>query len=85
MAVERSGGRSQSPAEGGYAITKSDTTVLEPPTRAVWVGGAGDLAVTYFDGSTDVIKSVPAGTLLAIRVTKVMATGTTASLISGLY
>lgn len=85
MAVERSGGRSQSSAEGGYPITKSDDTVLEPPTRAVWVGGAGDLAVRYFDGSTDVIQSVAAGTMLAIRVDKVLSTGTTATKISGLY
>lgn len=85
MAEERSGGRSQSSAEGGYPITKSDSTVLEPPTRAVWVGGAGDLAVLYFDGSTDVLKTVPAGTLLPIRVTKILSTGTTATLISGMY
>lgn len=85
MTVERAGGRSQSPAEGGYAITKSDTTVLEPPTRAVWVGGAGDLAVRYFDQSTDTLKSVPAGTLLPIRVDKVLSTGTTATNISGMY
>jgi hypothetical protein len=73
------------PATGGFAIAKSDSTVLAQPTRAVWVGGAGDLAVTYLDGTTDTLTAVPAGTLLPIRVTKVMATGTTATAISGLY
>ncbi len=84
MAEERAGGRSQSSGEGGYPITKSDSTVLEPPTRAVWVGGAGNLAVQYFDGSSDTLNAVPAGTLLPIRVKKVLA-ATTATLISGIY
>jgi hypothetical protein len=73
------------PATGGFAITKSDATVFAQPTRAVWVGGAGNLAVTYLDGTTDVITGVPAGTLLPIRVTQVLSTGTSATTISGLY
>lgn len=74
-----------SPYVGGFAIAKSDTAVLAQTTRAVWVGGTGDLAVTYADGSSDILQSVPAGTLLPIRVTQVKSTGTTATKISGLY
>ncbi|TMI98469.1 MAG: hypothetical protein E6G97_25945 [Alphaproteobacteria bacterium] len=74
-----------SPYEGGFAITKSDATVFAQPTRGVWVGGAGDLAVTYLDGTTDILQSVPAGTMLRIRVKQVLSTGTTATKISGLY
>lgn len=73
------------PATGGFAITKSDVTVFAQPTRAVWVGGAGDLAVTYLDGTTDILQAVAAGTLLAIRVTQVLSTGTSATKLSGLY
>jgi hypothetical protein len=73
------------PLVGGFAITKSDATILAQPTRAVWVGGAGDLAVTYLDGTTDVLQSVVAGTLLPIRVKQVLSTGTSATKISGLY
>jgi hypothetical protein len=70
---------------GGFAITKSDVTVFSQPTRAVWVGSAGDLSVVYWDGSSDILHAVPAGTLLPIRVTQVKSTNTTASNISGLY
>jgi hypothetical protein len=73
-----------SPYVGGAAITKSDTVVIEV-TRAVYVGGTGDIKVTYQDGSVDTLKSVPAGTLLQIRVSLVWSTGTTATNISALY
>ncbi|PWC96962.1 hypothetical protein [Azospirillum sp. TSO5] len=74
-----------SPYIGGFAVSPSDSAVLSQPTRAVFVGGAGNLAVTYLDGSTDTLQSVTAGSILPIRVTKVMATNTTATKISGLY
>ena len=70
---------------GGFAVTKSDSTIFSQPTRALWVGGAGDVAVKYIDGSTDTIQAVAAGTLLPIRVTQVLSTGTTATKISGMY
>jgi hypothetical protein len=82
---EYAGAAPGGPMTGGFAITKSDTTVFAQPTRAVWVGGAGNLAVVYLDGTTDTITGVPAGTMLNIRVTQVMSTNTTASEISGLY
>ena len=70
---------------GGFAVTKSDSTIFSQPTRALWVGGTGDVAVKYIDGSTDTIQAVPAGALLPIRVTQVLSTGTTATKISGMY
>lgn len=75
----------EAPYTGGFAVTKSDITMFSQPTRGVWVGGVGDLAVTYLDGSTDILQAVPAGTLLRIRVTQILNTGTTATKISGLY
>lgn len=73
------------PMTGGFGVTKSDATVFAQPTRAVYVGGVGDVAVTYLDGTTDTLKAVPTGTMLNIRVTQVLSTGTTATNISGLY
>lgn len=84
--VDRFAGMSSTlgpPYVGGAAITKSDTTIIDV-TRAVWVGGTGDLAVRYADGTSDTLQSVPAGTLLPIRIDKVMA-ATTATKISALY
>ena len=73
------------PYVGGFVITKSNTTVFAQPTRALYVGGVGDVAVTYLDGTTDTLKAVPAGTVLPVRVSQVLSTGTSATNISGLY
>lgn len=74
-----------SPATGGFTVTKSDATVFSQPTRSLWVGGLGDVAVRMLDGTTPIFSAVPAGTLLRVRVDKVLSTGTTATNIVGLY
>ncbi len=68
------------------SITKSDSTDLTASKiRALWIGGAGDVAVIAFNDSAAVtISSVPAGTILPISVVKVMSTNTTASSMVGL-
>lgn len=69
----------QDPGSAGEPVTASDSTVLET-TRAIWVGGAGDLAVIFEDDTTAVtLSGVPAGTLLPFSVKKVMSTNTTAT------
>ena len=74
-----------SPAIQAFAVTKSDTVLFARPTKALYVGGAGDVAVLLADDTASVIFSaVPAGTILPVRVTKVLSTGTTATLILGL-
>lgn len=67
------------------AVTKSDSTVVG--FRALYVGGAGDVAVYMADNTTDtsvVFAGVPAGSILPIAVRRVLSTGTTATLIIGL-
>lgn len=76
---------SGSPATGGFSVTKSDATVFAQPTRSLWVGGAGDVAVRMLDGTTPIFTGVLAGALLPVRVDKVLSTGTTATNIVGLY
>lgn len=67
------------PATKAATVTKSDSTVLAK-TRAIWVGGAGNLAVLMAgDSSAVTITGVAAGSLLPISVTKVMSTNTTAT------
>jgi hypothetical protein len=67
------------------AITPSDSTNLSPPTRYLYVGGAGDLAVKALDDTAAVtLKAVPVGTLIPVRAVRVMATNTTATNIVGL-
>jgi len=71
-------------AYGAEAVTPSDSAGI-PTTRAIYVGGAGNLAVTMLDGQVVTFTGVPVGTTLYIQVTKVMATNTTATLILALY
>jgi len=71
------------PATKLFAITPSDSTVVN--CRAIWVGGAGNVAVIARDDTVaQTLPGVPAGTLLPVSVSKVMSTNTTATLIIGL-
>lgn len=72
-------------ASKGVAVTKSDATVLET-TRALYIGGAGDVAVIFADGGSAVtLAGAVAGSILPVQVTKVMSTNTTATSIVALY
>lgn len=53
------------------AVTPSDSTTIK--SGFLYVGGTGDVAVTMFDGQTVTFSSVPGGSILPIRVTKVLA------------
>lgn len=71
------------PAHGALAVTPSDSTVLDPHSRALWVGTAGDLNVIMLDGTTGFFKNATGWMML--EVTKVLATSTTASNITAVY
>lgn len=66
------------------AVTKSDTTKLTP-TQALFVGGAGNVAVLTVGGETVTFTGVIAGSILPVRVTKVLAAGTTATNITAIW
>ncbi|MGD1885612.1 MAG: hypothetical protein ACFB01_00480 [Cohaesibacteraceae bacterium] len=74
----------ESPASDGFSITPSDVTDLPSVTRALYVGGGGDVAVTMKTGASLTLKGVPAGTVLAVRLVAVADTGTTATHLVGL-
>lgn len=72
------------PAEYAAAVTPSDSTDLGI-TRFLWVGGTGDVVVVMAgDAAAVTLASVPSGSLLPIRVTKVKA-ATSATNIVALY
>jgi len=72
------------PATSLVLVTPSDATVLN--CRALWVGGAGNVAITASrDSAAVTLSGVPAGTVLPISASKVMATNTTATLIVALF
>ena len=62
------------------SVSPNDSTDLTNVTRALWVGGAGNVAVMLLDDSAAVtFVGVAAGTLLPLRVRRVMSTNTTAT------
>lgn len=67
---------------GAKAITPSDT--VDQFYAAIYVGGAGNVAVTMESGDTVTFTAPPVGTLLTIRVKRVLSTGTTATSLIGL-
>jgi hypothetical protein len=67
------------------AVTPSDTTVVT--CRAIYVGGAGNVAVKTGNGSTAVtFTAPPVGTILPIAIEQgqIMSTNTTATLLIAL-
>ena len=74
-----------SPAYGAIAITPDDSQPLGQVTRAIYVGGEGDLVVSMPEGETVTLAAVQAGAIYPIRCTHVLQTGTTATGLVGLY
>lgn len=68
-----------SPADNQVAITPSDSTDLAFNSRAIRIGVGGTLVVTPAGGGSDVTYTVYNGEVLPIRVSRVKATGTTAT------
>ena len=71
---------------GGLAVTPSDTTLVT--CRAIYVGGAGNVAVSTAPagGSAIVFTAPPVGSIIPLELNegRIMATGTTATLLIAL-
>lgn len=67
------------PAKWAEAVTPSDSVNLSQPARSLYIGGTGAVSVVmYGDEATVVFPAAPVG-VLPIQVTRVNATGTTAT------
>lgn len=73
------------PATHAEAVTPSDTVDLTAISRALYVGGAGNLVVITMGGETVTLVGATAGSIIPLRVTRVKATDTTATSIVSLY
>mgnify|MGYP006275357839 CR=1 FL=1 len=71
-----------SPSSDVAEVAAGDT--LPAASRAVYVGGAGDLSVVMESGAAATFASVPAGALLPLKVTEIAAS-TTATAIVAIY
>ena len=69
--------------QGGFAITPSDSADLPKPAIGLNAGGAGTIKVNMVNGDIGVTWTIAAGGVLPVAVTKVYATGTTATSIVG--
>ncbi|MGR3540294.1 MAG: spike base protein, RCAP_Rcc01079 family [Hasllibacter sp.] len=68
----------ESPATHLEEVSPSDAGDLARVSRAFNVDGAGAIRVTTLEGQTGTVH-VPSGGTIAIRATRVWATGTTAT------
>ena len=71
-----------SPAVSQVAITKSDTTVYDPPLKALWVGGGGNLSLIASDDTAAVtLVGVNGGQIIPVMAKQVMAATTATSIV----
>lgn len=73
------------PADNAATVTPSDSTDLANTSRSLYVGGYGNVAVIMKNGTTLTFFNVNSGSLLPVRVTRVLVTGTTATNIVALW
>mgnify|MGYP006275013433 CR=1 FL=1 len=72
------------PAQGVLPVTPDDGADLSIVCRALYVGGAGTVTLRAIDNSQATF-TVPGGGEIKVRTRRVLATGTTATGIVGLY
>jgi hypothetical protein len=66
------------PAANAVIVVPSDVLNLGPASRALYVGGSGNLTVLMLGGQTVLFSNLAPG-WYPLRVTRVMLTGTTAT------
>jgi hypothetical protein len=69
------------PAGRAEAVTPGDTAVdnFSREAEALYIGGAGDVAVVLPSGTAITFTGVPAGRILSVRCIRVNSTNTTAT------
>lgn len=73
------------PFNSGFAITPHDSTNFDNLTRAIHVGGAGNMVVVFGDGVAATLTGCLAGHVYHVRAKRVNSTSTTATNLTGLY
>lgn len=68
----------ESPGSHAASINPSDTTDLATASRALYVGGPGNLQLTLVGGTTITLHNLSAG-WVPLRTMRVHASGTTAT------
>lgn len=75
----------QGPWQNAAAVTPNDSADLTAVASALFVGGAGNIAVVTVGGHEVTLNGATAGSVIQVRVKRVKATGTTATNLVGLW
>lgn len=67
------------PALSAEPVTPSDSILLPLASRAIYIGGTGDLHVRMASGDDVTFRNLQAGAVYPFRLEQVFATGTTAT------
>ena len=73
------------PFNRAETLTPDDANELTIVTRSIMVNVGGDVVVIFNDDTTSVTLTLQAGVVYPFRVKQILATGTTATGIIGLY
>lgn len=79
-----SAGNVTAPAYDGFAITPSNVANLPTMARGIYVGGAGDIALTTPGNTALTFVGLTAGSILPVMAIKVSSSGTSATFLIGL-
>ena len=82
---ERYANSIEAPAFRAAAVTPNDSADLTNTSRALYIGGAGNVQVTTAGGDTVTFTGLAAGTILPVRVRRIWSTSTTATTILALW
>ncbi len=74
-----------SPPEEAAALLPDDAARLPHVTRALYVGAGGDITVEFLSGDVVRLANVQPGSFLPLRIVRLLATGTTAGDLVGLW
>lgn len=73
------------PAQGSVTVSTSDTAVISPMCKGLYVGVGGNVKIRMPDGSTPTYTGMLVGVLYPFQFDMVFATGTSASSIVGVW
>lgn len=73
------------PIRNAASVTPNDSTDLTHVSRAIYVGGAGDMQLTTAGGDTVTLIGLLVGTYMPIEASRIWSTSTTATNIVALW
>jgi hypothetical protein len=74
-----------SPAQNAEVVVPHDSNDLGQPSRGLVIGVGGTISVETVGGQSAVVLTVATGAVLALRVTRINNTGTSATNMVSLY